>query len=85
LPELAILFWPFVHPMKELVISGLFTGVASKWTKHGCNSVEIDYIVDIDNNHEDPQLCATLAFDIYKHLRVAEVIDSFTCHIPSPV
>uniref|UniRef100_A0A0D9ZW29 Uncharacterized protein n=2 Tax=Oryza TaxID=4527 RepID=A0A0D9ZW29_9ORYZ len=47
-------------------------GVASKWTKHGCNSVEIDYIVDIDNNHEDPQLCATLAFDIYKHLRVAE-------------
>ncbi|KAF0927258.1 hypothetical protein E2562_031189 [Oryza meyeriana var. granulata] len=46
--------------------------MASNWRKHGSDSVEIDYIVDIDNNHEDPQLCATLAFDIYKHLRVAE-------------
>lgn len=32
-----------------------------------------DVIVDIDWNHEDPQLCATLACDIYKHLRVDEV------------
>lgn len=27
----------------------------------------------IDGNHEDPQLCATLTCDIYKHLRQAEV------------
>lgn len=31
-------------------------------------------IVDADNNFEDPQLCATLACDIYNYLRNAEVI-----------
>ncbi|KAJ6813837.1 putative cyclin-A1-1 [Iris pallida] len=31
-----------------------------------------DGIVDVDNNHKDPQLCATLAYDIYNHLRTAE-------------
>ena len=35
-----------------------------------------DKIVDIDDNLEDPQLCATIACDIYKHLRASEVIDS---------
>jgi len=33
-----------------------------------------DSIIDVDTNHNDPQLCTTLAFDIYKHLRIAEVI-----------
>jgi len=33
-----------------------------------------DSIIDVDTNHNDPQLCATLACDIYKHLRMAEVI-----------
>jgi len=33
-----------------------------------------DSIIDVDTNHNDPQLCATLACDIYKHLRIAEVI-----------
>ncbi|KAG6388647.1 hypothetical protein SASPL_150079 [Salvia splendens] len=32
----------------------------------------IDKIVDIDDNLEDPQLCATIACDIYKHLRASE-------------
>lgn len=32
-----------------------------------------DVVVDVDWNHEDPQLCATLTCDIYKHLREAEV------------
>ncbi|XP_054797038.1 cyclin-A1-4-like isoform X2 [Prosopis cineraria] len=31
-----------------------------------------DKIVNIDNNYVDPQLCATFACDIYKHLRVSE-------------
>lgn len=32
-----------------------------------------DQVVDIDNNVMDPQCCATIACDIYKHLRVSEV------------
>lgn len=36
-----------------------------------------DSIVDVDDNHKDPQLCAALACDIYKHLRLAEVIFFF--------
>ncbi|XP_077251039.1 cyclin A1;1 [Tasmannia lanceolata] len=33
---------------------------------------ENDNFVDVDDNHEDPQLCATIACDIYRHLLVAE-------------
>ncbi|KAL8110289.1 cyclin-A1-4-like [Apium graveolens] len=32
-----------------------------------------DMIVDVDKNSIDPQLCATMACDIYKHLRASEV------------
>lgn len=32
-----------------------------------------DMIVDVDENSMDPQLCATMASDIYKHLRESEV------------
>nr|XP_016472550.1 PREDICTED: cyclin-A1-4-like isoform X1 [Nicotiana tabacum] len=32
-----------------------------------------DKIANIDNNFVDPQLCATMACDIYKHLRATEV------------
>lgn len=32
-----------------------------------------DKIVNVDDNLEDPQLCATIACDIYKHLRASEV------------
>lgn len=38
--------------------------------------MEIDQICDVDNNFEDPQLCATLASDIYMHLRETEVTHS---------
>ncbi|PIN17061.1 G2/Mitotic-specific cyclin A [Handroanthus impetiginosus] len=31
-----------------------------------------DKIVDVDDNLDDPQLCATIACDIYKHLRASE-------------
>ncbi|XP_003566404.1 cyclin-A1-4-like [Brachypodium distachyon] len=40
--------------------------------KQGSTPMEIDSIFDIDINCEDPQLCATLACDIYKNLREAE-------------
>ena len=39
--------------------------------------MEIDRICDVDNEYEDPQLCATLASEIYMHLREAEVTHSF--------
>lgn len=32
-----------------------------------------DKIADVDDNFMDPQLCATMACDIYKHLRASEV------------
>lgn len=32
-----------------------------------------DDIVDVDNNYMDPQMCATIACDIYKHLHASEV------------
>lgn len=32
-----------------------------------------DKVVDVDNNFMDPQLCATIACDIYQHLRASEV------------
>jgi cyclin-A len=35
--------------------------------------METDHICNVDNDFEDPQLCATLASDIYMHLREAEV------------
>lgn len=36
-----------------------------------------DKIVNLDDNYEDPQLCATIACDIYKHLRASEVCHFF--------
>lgn len=39
--------------------------------------MEIGHIYDVDNDYEDPQLCATLASDIYMHMREAEVTHSF--------
>ena len=45
----------------------------NKWKKNAPAPFEIDHICDVDNDYEDPQLCATLASDIYMHLREAEV------------
>ncbi|KAL0326142.1 UNVERIFIED_CONTAM: Cyclin-A1-1 [Sesamum radiatum] len=36
-----------------------------------------DKIVDVDDNLDDPQLCATIACDIYKHLRASEVAEEY--------
>lgn len=49
------------------------TEKADSWKRNSTMGTEsIDKIVDIDENHENPQLCATMACDIYKHLRLAE-------------
>lgn len=34
--------------------------------------------VNVDDNFFDPQFCATIACDIYKHLRASEVKDLMT-------
>lgn len=34
--------------------------------------MEVDKVVNIDDNYMDPQFCATIACDIYKHLRASE-------------
>ncbi|CAM0145521.1 unnamed protein product [Urochloa decumbens] len=44
----------------------------NKWKKNAPAPMEIDRICDVDNDFEDPQLCPTLASDIYMHLREAE-------------
>uniref|UniRef100_A0ACD5VVF3 Uncharacterized protein n=1 Tax=Avena sativa TaxID=4498 RepID=A0ACD5VVF3_AVESA len=44
----------------------------AKWKKDATAPMEIDNVCDVDQNFEDPQLCATLASDIYMHLREAE-------------
>lgn len=36
-----------------------------------------DEIIDVDNDIMDPQACATIACDIYKHLRASEVRNLF--------
>jgi cyclin A len=38
-----------------------------------------DKIVNVDDNYQDPQLCATIACDIYMHLRASEVEYSSLC------
>ena len=35
--------------------------------------MEVDKVVNVDENYVDPQFCATIACDIYKHLRASEV------------
>ena len=63
----------FVDP----VAYGLLSFAENKWKKNAIAPMEIDRICDVDNEYEDPQLCATLASDIYMHLREAEVTHSF--------
>ncbi|EAY73164.1 hypothetical protein OsI_01037 [Oryza sativa Indica Group] len=56
----------------------------TKWKKDAPSPMEIDQICDVDNNYEDPQLCATLASDIYMHLREAEWVPFNGLHIEIP-
>lgn len=41
-----------------------------------------DKIVDLDDNYMDPQMCATIACDIYMHLRASEVGTCFPLSLP---
>jgi hypothetical protein len=55
----------------------LLSFAENKRKKNAVAPMEIDRICDVDSEYEDPQLCATLASDIYMHLREAEVTHSF--------
>ncbi|KAK8938594.1 Cyclin-A1-1 [Platanthera zijinensis] len=42
------------------------------WKSDGSDIEMARMIANVDDNDEDPQLCATLACDVYKHLRLTE-------------
>ena len=61
----------------DSVTNGLDPFAENKWKKNAPAPIEIDRICDVDNDYEDPQLCAALASEIYMHLREAEVTTFF--------
>ncbi|KAJ6797188.1 putative cyclin-A1-1 [Iris pallida] len=59
--------------ISNLHISEHSDAAGCTWKQDYPVAMEItDGIFDVDNNHKDPQLCATLACDIYNHLRATE-------------
>lgn len=61
------------------ILSIIYTGswvlsllIRTNLTVSKCNE-NASSVMEIDNDNEDPQLCASLACDIYNHLRMAEV------------
>ena len=67
----------FVNFFVDSVMNDLVSFAENKWKKNAHAPIQIDRICDVDNDYEDPQLCATLASEIYMHLREAEVTHSF--------
>ncbi|URD89321.1 Cyclin, N-terminal domain [Musa troglodytarum] len=57
---------------KNLHISEHAAEAGSKLSIDVPMMMEVDDIIDVDTNHDDPQFCTTLAGDIYRHLRIAE-------------
>ncbi|XP_072998464.1 cyclin-A1-4-like isoform X3 [Typha latifolia] len=57
---------------ENLHISDSADAPGSKLKRGLPTAMDIDHFFEVDSNYEDPQLCATLACDIYKHLRLAE-------------
>ncbi|KAL0853963.1 hypothetical protein Bca101_059115 [Brassica carinata] len=67
-----------VVSIERKALSNLYITPSSETTVNCCKRDVLsdmenkDKVVNIDNNDADPQLCATFACDIYKHLRAAE-------------
>uniref|UniRef100_A0A1D1YEE9 Cyclin-A1-1 n=1 Tax=Anthurium amnicola TaxID=1678845 RepID=A0A1D1YEE9_9ARAE len=57
---------------ENLCISEHPDSAGHKWKKSAEMGMEALEVVDVDSNYSDPQMCATLACDIYNHLRMAE-------------
>lgn len=69
---------PAIDSINRKTFSNLYISDNAETTGIGCKrevlaELEDDKVVDLDNNFMDPQLCATFACDIYKHLRSSEV------------
>ncbi|XP_068340073.1 cyclin-A1-4-like [Pyrus communis] len=69
---------PAIDSINRTTFSNLYISDNAETTGIGCKrevlaELEDDKVVDLDNNFMDPQLCATFACDIYKHLRSSEV------------
>lgn len=66
----------FLVKCEKIFITGvsivLSTGNSCSEDIHG-ETEKNGKIVEIDDNFEDPQFCATMACDIYQHLRASEV------------
>ncbi|KAF6988732.1 hypothetical protein CFC21_006203 [Triticum aestivum] len=56
----------------KLPVSDNRDTTVSRWRKHCPTPIENDNIFEIETHCKDPELCSTLACDIYKHLREAE-------------
>ncbi|KAG7943236.1 hypothetical protein I3843_15G028600 [Carya illinoinensis] len=69
---------PAVDSMERKTFGNLYISDLEEKIGNICNrdilaAMETDdEIVNIDKNYKDPQLCATFACDIYKHLRASE-------------
>lgn len=68
-----------IDSIERKTFSNLYISDNVEATGNICNRDAIaememdDKIIDVDQNYMDPQLCATFACDIYKHLRASEV------------
>ncbi|XP_010530202.1 PREDICTED: cyclin-A1-1 [Tarenaya hassleriana] len=68
-----------VESVERKALSNLYITKNSETTGNFCSrdalsemETEKDKAMNIDSNYDDPQLCATFACDIYKHLRASE-------------
>ncbi|OMO55006.1 hypothetical protein COLO4_36246 [Corchorus olitorius] len=70
---------PAIESIERKTFSNLYISDHVEETGNICNRDAIvemetdDKIIDVDDNYMDPQLCATFACDIYKHLRASEL------------
>ncbi|OWM85119.1 hypothetical protein CDL15_Pgr027906 [Punica granatum] len=67
-----------VDSIDRKTFSSLYISEHSEKAVNICNrdaltDMEMDEKANIDDNYMDPQLCATIACDIYKHLRASEM------------
>uniref|UniRef100_A0A2C9U1F9 B-like cyclin n=2 Tax=Manihot esculenta TaxID=3983 RepID=A0A2C9U1F9_MANES len=69
---------PAIDSINKKTLSNLYISDQVETAENECcrdilADMETDNkIVNLDDNYQDPQLCATIAYDIYKHLRESE-------------
>ncbi|KAJ4838348.1 hypothetical protein Tsubulata_026396 [Turnera subulata] len=68
---------PAIDSINKKTLNNLYISDSVETAENFCSrdavaDMETDKVINVDNNIEDPQLCATIACDIYKHLRESE-------------